>query len=185
MLTFKQDERKVHEQIMKNDCFPVNLDAVCLSSEDKRAFVSKCASVGITPSELLEAFINDLICGKQTHGSDERMLASDWFDRRCFGVEKQCVTFLDFLLRFVHYDLSDVFNLYKEYEQIDYLENYKEDALEEYDSLEFLEADLNCLKISTALFVLYDEYKKFYSAARSLSDEMEIIFEFYENVEDF
>ena len=32
-------------------------------------------------SELLENFVNDLIHGEQTNGSDERMYARAWYDR--------------------------------------------------------------------------------------------------------
>ena len=41
-----------------------------LSDEDIRSFTDKCRNDGTTPEEVLEGFINDLIGGSQTRGSD-------------------------------------------------------------------------------------------------------------------
>lgn len=50
-----------------------------LSTADALRLFDKAGSVGLTPSELLENFIGDLVCGTYTNGSDERMYANDWF----------------------------------------------------------------------------------------------------------
>ena len=52
-----------------------------LSDEDYREFSEKCFFDGISPEEVLEGFICDLIDGSQTRGSDERMLAEQYYDR--------------------------------------------------------------------------------------------------------
>ena len=56
-----------------------------LSDEDVRSFTDKCRDDGTTPEEVLEGFINDLIGGSQTRGSDERMLARQYYDRCGYG----------------------------------------------------------------------------------------------------
>ena len=52
-----------------------------LSDADCDRILQKAAGCGLTVSELLASFIGDLIDGTYTNGSDERMLAQDWFDR--------------------------------------------------------------------------------------------------------
>lgn len=49
-------------------------------------FFNKCYQDGTTPAEVLEGFINDLVCGSQTRGSDERMIAGQYYDRCCYGM---------------------------------------------------------------------------------------------------
>lgn len=51
-----------------------------LSDADCDRILQKAAGCGLTVSELLASFIGDLIDGTYTNGSDERMLAQDWFD---------------------------------------------------------------------------------------------------------
>lgn len=55
-----------------------------LSDADVERLYEKAYSRGITPAELLEGFIGDLVCGTYTHGSDERMYAQQYFDRCCY-----------------------------------------------------------------------------------------------------
>lgn len=49
-------------------------------------FFNKCYQDGTTPAEVLEGFINDLVCGSHTRGSDERMIAGQYYDRCCYGM---------------------------------------------------------------------------------------------------
>ena len=56
-----------------------------LSDEDVRRFTDICRNDGTTPEEVLGGFINDLIGGSQTRGSDERMLARQYYDRCDYG----------------------------------------------------------------------------------------------------
>ena len=46
--------------------------------------VKKCISRGIGVSELINCFVADLVCGEESGGSDERMYAEAWLDRRGF-----------------------------------------------------------------------------------------------------
>ena len=60
-------------------------------------FFNKCYQDGTTPAEVLEGFINDLVCGSHTRGSDERMYAEQYYDRCCYGMFAED-TFCRFLL---------------------------------------------------------------------------------------
>ena len=55
-----------------------------LSDADVKRLYEKTAADGITPAELLQGFIGDLVNGTYTHGSDERELASAYYDRCCY-----------------------------------------------------------------------------------------------------
>lgn len=68
-----------------------------LSDADIVRVSEKAASVGLTVAELLQNFIGDLTDGTYSNGSDERMLASQWFDRCGFSFEPER-TFLVFLI---------------------------------------------------------------------------------------
>lgn len=56
-----------------------------LSEKDEHNLKYKAAYCGLTVSELLSAFVHDLICGEHTNGSDERMYANYWYDRCGFS----------------------------------------------------------------------------------------------------
>ena len=68
-----------------------------LSDADINRISERAASVGLTVSELLESFIGDLVDGTYSNGSDERMLANQWFERCGFSFEPER-TFLVFLI---------------------------------------------------------------------------------------
>ncbi len=66
-----------------------------VTAEDMRAVAEKAGAYGLSIGSLLGSFINDLVDGAATNGSDERMYALKWFDR-CFMFPEN--TFLHFLL---------------------------------------------------------------------------------------
>jgi len=68
-----------------------------LSDADIVRISERAASVGLTVSELLESFIGDLVDGTYSNGSDERMLANEWFERCGFSFEPER-TFLVYLI---------------------------------------------------------------------------------------
>lgn len=57
-----------------------------LTNEDAKAFFEKCYLDETTPAEVLEGFINDLIDGCRTRGSDERLFAKQYYSRCGYGV---------------------------------------------------------------------------------------------------
>ena len=56
-----------------------------LTIEDAKEFWEKCYKDGTTPAEVLEGFVNDLVWGSHTNGSDERDLANEYYDRCGYG----------------------------------------------------------------------------------------------------
>lgn len=56
-----------------------------LSDEDARRLCIKAGKVGISVTELLENFIQDLTFSKRSNGSDEEDLANQWLNRCMFG----------------------------------------------------------------------------------------------------
>ena len=68
-----------------------------LSDADTVRLSEKAASVGLTVAELLQNFIGDLVDGTYSNGSDERMLANEWFNRCGFSFVPES-TFIAFLI---------------------------------------------------------------------------------------
>lgn len=68
-----------------------------LSDADVKRLCEKAGRAGLTVSSLLENFIGDLVDGTYSNGSDERMYASEWFDRCWFGGYPED-TFLRYLI---------------------------------------------------------------------------------------
>ena len=130
---------------------------VRLTDDDIDALCRKAGGADLTVGELLENFISDLVGGSRTNGSDERMLAHQWFDRCWFSICHE-MTFLSYL---IDYDLVDA--------AMDYwtdLEGYREqDDLDEYDKedMAYYTEELN---------TLFKEYKKYYPESSELSVEM-------------
>lgn len=57
---------------------------VKLSNADVIRLYEKAFSNGITPEELIADYLGDLLDGTYTRGSDERLFASQYFDRCCY-----------------------------------------------------------------------------------------------------
>lgn len=76
-----------------------------LTEDTFKRFIEKCYQDGTTPAEVLEGFINDLVCGSHTRGSDERMYAEQYYDRCCYGMFAED-TFCRFLL--IDYRMEDL-----------------------------------------------------------------------------
>ena len=91
-----------------------------------------CGRHNITVAELLESFINDLVDGECSNGSDERRLAEEWFDRCYFSWDLE-ETLLRYLIR--GYDAEEFIMA------IDYVEELKDkvkDASCEDEAFELL-----------------------------------------------
>lgn len=90
-----------------------------LSAADCEKLLKLTGTYGLTVSELLQGFIGDLIDGRHTHGSDERMYAEQWFER-CGYKHFSEETLLRHLLEH-DYDVDDFLTTYEEHKL------YKED----------------------------------------------------------
>ncbi|WP_099205794.1 molecular chaperone GrpE [Scatolibacter rhodanostii] len=68
-----------------------------LSDADVNRLYGRTGKSGLTPSELLQNFVGDLVYGTYSNGSDERAYAKEWFDH-CYFAHKQNETLLSYLL---------------------------------------------------------------------------------------
>lgn len=96
--------------------------ALNLTEADNLAFIDKCFRDGTTPAEVLEGFINDLVAGSESRGSDERMLAEEYYNRCGYSFSGNSETFMQWLLNNgIIADLMDepeeteIADIYKEY----------------------------------------------------------------------
>lgn len=71
-----------------------------LTDETLIDFVELCFRDGTTPAEVLGGFINDLVCGNHSRGSDERDLANAYYDRCGYGYFYQARDFLQWALAY-------------------------------------------------------------------------------------
>ena len=69
-----------------------------LHEDNLKDILYKLAADGTNLTEVLEGFINDLVYGKSSHGSDECSLARRYYDRCCYGLGQED-SFLRFLLK--------------------------------------------------------------------------------------
>lgn len=74
-----------------------------LSDADVERLFAKAYLNGITPSELIEGFLGDLLGGTYSHGSDERDLADEYFERCGYGMGAEH-TFLRWALKMNYCD---------------------------------------------------------------------------------
>lgn len=153
-----------------------------LSDADVKRLYEKAYSDGITPGELLAGFIGDLVSGTYTHGSDERDLADQYFERCCYdiGLER------DFLQWALHeYRLDYITDLLEELESIEselaYYEDYPEEAADDPD-------DLQAVKDAKAdaeseLREIYQEYTRDTEKPQALEDGLQAIREYLEELQ--
>lgn len=139
-----------------------------LPDEDFRRLCKKAGEAGLKISALLENFVQDLVGGTRTNGSDERMHANDWFDRCWFGMEFNH-SFLQHLVEWGGLenaiDIWDTLELYKDEENPD------EEILEEIREME------------EELKDMFDEYKSWHKdATDSFEEEMANVVEWYRDV---
>lgn len=113
---------------------------VKLSEADCERISKLCGEHNITVGELIENFIGDLVSGTYTNGSDERMLARNYFERCWFGMFPD-LTLVNWLLNYSDMDLEEF------YCTLDNIENNKEEL--EYAKShadEFAQGEVETLK---------------------------------------
>ena len=74
------EEQKKEIDTIKERTFQIRL-----SDADVKRIFDQAGKVNLSPEELLENFIGDLVDGTYSNGSDERMLAHEWFERCGFN----------------------------------------------------------------------------------------------------
>ena len=131
-----------------------------LTNADTMRLQDKANCVGCNESQLLEAFVMDLISGRFTHGSDERMYADQWF-RRCYIFPDK--TFIRYLIiRDKVDELLEDYEKLKEY-QNDYVQMQKSPDAYELDEVMATQKEIETL--SAYIKEIYESYLK------SLDDE--------------
>jgi len=125
MREFDMNHKEIHEKevaTIKPRKFMLDL-----SDADVEALFDKAGKVGMTGEKLLQNFVGDLVCGTYTNGSDERMLASQWFDRCGFSYMRR-KSYLVYLIDTI--ELDEVMELLEAIddakEQIDYFKHIKD-----------------------------------------------------------
>lgn len=97
-----------------------------LSDADVERLFVKAYSNGLTPSKLIEGFLGDLLDGTYSHGSDERDLADEYFERCSYdmGLER---SFLHWALNGGWYDELEEAIIGQDYmlEQLEYAKTVK------------------------------------------------------------
>lgn len=126
-----------------------------LSDADVKRLYEKTAADGITPAYLLEAFIGDLLDGTYTRGSDERELASAYYDRCCFEFQRTG-SLLEWAL--YEYRLDDIADALEQIDdmkgEIEYLTAHPDEA--EPGELQAAQDDIDGAE--SDLKAIYEEY---------------------------
>ena len=137
--------------------FSFNLE---LLEEDYIDVCKLAGSHGISVEELLQNFINDLICSDYSNGSDERMYARQYFDRCSFGMFPE-QTFLSHLIEFDGIeDFVQRYGWLKEYgEELQNLHDVEKENL--LDEIEFQKENLR---------EYYDDYVSYKKNPESYED---------------
>lgn len=150
--------------------------AVNLTDEECDALARKCGAIRLTVGELIESFINDLVDGSRSNGSDEREYADQWFER-CF-LEEQ--TLLNHLLCY-GYEPEDYLelldNIETAQEEKTYLREHPEEAGEE---AQYIDDDIVCWE--DELKDLRADWKPDYEP--KMDEEIEIIRKWVREKED-
>lgn len=82
---------------MKEDLRKERTLTIQMEDDDFKLVYLAAGKAGMTPGELVAAFLNDLVDGAYTNGSDERMYAQSWYDR-CGFTYGPSMTFTQYLL---------------------------------------------------------------------------------------
>ena len=160
--------------------------ALELTDEDLTAFITKCYQDGTTPAEVLEGFINDLIAGSRTRGSDERMYAGQYYERcgYSFFFSGEYQTFTHWLLNeYGDYSLKEIIDSLDDVktfeEEIAYLKEHP-DECEEGD-LEDLETEIKASKEDIERY--YQEYTERTTKPDTLEEGIKGAREYLEMIE--
>lgn len=156
-MSYGEEARKEAETVAPRT-FTVNL-----SDADVKRLFEKAAEASLTPEELFENFVGDLVDGTYSNGSDECMYAQEWYDRCWFSFD-YFGSFLAYLVRECEYeDFIDSFDTAEESaEELanmnteDFIDKESYDEELDYFSLRLEDANKEIKKI----FDGYCEYNK-------------------------
>lgn len=155
-----------------------------LSDADVKRLYEKAAGASITPEQLIENFIADLVCGTYTNGSDERVRADEWFDRCWFSLDNYG-SFLAYLVKNSEYDnFTELQEIVTECtEELAELNISDYDDPEEYDEeCEYTKKRLE--QANGEIKELFDDYSKRGESPETLEQETEKITKYRENLKN-
>lgn len=157
---------------------------ITLSEDDFNALVNKSLYVGMTAADLIQAFINDLIDGADTHGSDERMYADQWFNRCNFNLASdnyllQSLGNLDSVEEFInlHKYIAEALNKLKDFEAEEPGSFWTEEDIK--NNIDGLNQDIAFWKEQIDDY--YSAAQKSYPYIGSLEEETKKVFQWKEN----
>ena len=155
-----------------------------LSDGDVKRLYEKAAEASITPEQLLENFIADLVCGLHTNGSDERDKAEEWFDRCWFSFDNYG-SFLAYLVKNCEYEnYSEMQKTVSECtEELSELDIFDFDSEDEYDEeKEYLTRRLE--EANKEIRRMFDEYVKHGESPETFEEEIENIRKYEESLKN-
>lgn len=155
-----------------------------LSDEDVKRLYEKAAGASITPEQLIENFIADLVCGTYTNGSDERTRAEEWFERCWFSLDNYG-SFLAYLVKNCEYSYyteqqKTVSECTEELSELD-ISDF--DSTEEYDEeKEYITRRLE--QANEEIKEMFDEYVKHGENPETFEEEIENIRKYEESLKN-
>lgn len=159
------------------------LFALELTDKETKAFIEQCFRDGTTPAEVLEGFICDLTGAERTRGSDEEMLAGQYYERCGYGFffSGEYRTFTQWLLS--NYGIEPVADSLDDIktfeEEIEYLKNHPDEASE--GELEDLEREIAESKAD--IEERYQEYAAGTNKPDTLEEALKGVREYLEMIE--
>lgn len=142
-----------------------------LTRKDNQKFKRYCLENGTTPEKVLEGFINDLINGNYTNGSDERDLAHQYFDRCCYGLGE--ITFLQYLIQNL---LLDDYIYWSN--ELDYILDCFDEEINKEEKEKLREAERKVNEEIRKMWQLYVEKEK--PTSPDFKEEIELIEKYVE-----
>lgn len=159
----------------------VNL-TIQLTDKDMKTFLQKCYEARTTPSEVLTGFLNDLVNGYYTRGSDERDLAQQYFDR-CGYPYSGALTFTQYLLELGGWRLEEVEEAIDDIETAEEEFRYYEENPEDPPTESELDYWKNTMKhAKEVLEEHYTDYKKESSNPENLENGIKSVKEYLQKI---
>ena len=141
-----------------------------LSDADVVRLYEKAGSAGLTPEQLFEQFVADLVDGTYSGGSDKQVIVNEWFDRSDFSTTSYN-TFCAYLIKENELEYF--------YDMFETVIECQEEMLEPTTTDDEAEYCAECIKEADAeIQQLYSDYCKHNRNHRKYNDELKTVFEY-------
>lgn len=154
-----------------------------LTDKETTAFIEMCFRDGTTPAEVLEGFICDLTEAERTRGSDERMLATQYYERCGYGffLSGEYRTFAQWLLE--EYRLNDIAEALDDIKDLEEEVQYLTDHPDEVDEGELESLGAQITDCKEDIETIYQEYTAQIKSPDTLEDGLKGVREYLETIE--